>query len=116
MSTLDGPGPFDGVDQELLSDEEWTRRLEAWSEVKRAEALAERGGRPLVPGVDYSEVKARDVPGSVAVRGAAALCDVPPEGAAWPSDTPPALRERVERERERRRSEGAHDDHGRVDQ
>jgi hypothetical protein len=104
------------VDQESLSDEEWTRRLEAWDEVKRAEALAARGGRPLVPGVDYSEVKARDVPGSVAVRGAEALCDIPPEGAAWPVDTPPALRERVERERERRRSEDARDDHGQAEE
>jgi hypothetical protein len=39
------------------------RRLEAWSEVKRAEALAARGGRPLVPGVDFSVVKASDYPG-----------------------------------------------------
>ncbi len=71
MSTLDGPGPFDDVDQESLSDEEWTRRLEAWSEVKRAEALAERGGRPLVPGVDFSTVKAADVPGPYNAPGMA---------------------------------------------
>ena len=68
MSTLDGPGPFDGVDQESLSAEEWSRRLEAWFNAGLAEERA-RLGRDLIPGVDYSEVKARDIMGSAEARG-----------------------------------------------
>lgn len=114
MSTIEGPGPFEGVDEASLTSEERAARFQAWFDARLAESRA-RHGRELIPGVDYSEVKARDIPGSVAVRGAAALRDIPPEGAAWPVDTPPDLRERVERERERRRSESGHDGHGQVD-
>jgi hypothetical protein len=66
MSTLDGPGPFDGVDPDTLSDVEWARRMELWMDRKRAEELAAHG--PLRPG-DVSEAKIRDVMGNADVRG-----------------------------------------------
>ena len=68
MSTLEGPGPFDGVDPNSLSSEEWAARFQAWFDAGLARERAERG-RPLIPGVDYSEVKARDIIGDAGVRG-----------------------------------------------
>lgn len=66
MTSLEGPGPFDGVDPDTLTREEWHRRYKEWLDRKRAESLAKHG--PLRPG-DISEVKKRDISGNADARG-----------------------------------------------